>query len=83
MREYGIAIALEDDPINTPRSAAQSHKTIIGELIYLLEICEMQGDNQGYRYVALAIDHPLNNNKDQLNQFSTMRFIATSYKNYL
>jgi hypothetical protein len=83
MRRAGVAIAVELDPLNMAPREPQSIKTIVGELIYLLETCETQNDKAGARNVARAIQHLLSNNGDGLPVFADMKLITTSYQDYL
>lgn len=83
MRRHGLAIALEDDFLNTAPRAEQSPKTIVGELVFLFEACLRQSDEEGLRAISKAINHLLSNHQSKLYPSSEMRFMSIGYRRYL
>ena len=83
MREHGVATAMKDDPIRSTRQMKQSPQTIVGELIYLLETCEVKRDEKGCKAVSTAIQHLLKENSEQLSISLKGEFMMTRYRNYL
>lgn len=82
MKRYGQEIALQDDPLGA-RVRIQSPLTIVGELIYLLQTCELHDDDMGCIRVSRAIEHLIKNHEDKLHKFASMRLSTTSYSSYL
>lgn len=78
MKNYGQMLALELDPLG-PRVREQSPATIVGELIFLLQVSEMHNDKKGANYVAKAIKDLLENHENLLPKFSRMKFVAEGY----
>ena len=65
MKRYGQILAQNLDPLG-PRIREQSPATIVGELIFLLQACDMHNDKQGANYVARAIKDLLENHENLL-----------------
>ena len=82
MKRYGQILAQNLDPLG-PRIREQSPATIVGELIFLLQACDMHNDKQGANYVARAIKDLLENHENLLPKFSSMKFVAEGYLSHL
>jgi hypothetical protein len=82
MKRYGQILALDLDPFG-PRTREQSPATIVGELIFLLQVCEMHNDKKAASYVARAIKDLLENHENILPKFSSMKFISEGYLSHL
>ncbi len=83
MRRAGVDFAFESSPLDAAIRMPQSPMTIPGELIYLLNACEHQGDTQGARKVARAMLDLLQKHSDSIWQFTEMKFMLTNYQDYL
>jgi len=66
MRNNGLRVAYELDPLNTRLAEPQSPKTIVGELIFLFKTCRDKGDTDATNFIVKAIIHLLDNHLEKL-----------------
>ena len=83
MRRAGVDFAFESNPLDVAITMPQSSMTIPGELIYLLKVCESQGDKKGARWVARAMSDLLEKHSSKIWDFTDMKFQLTDYQEYL
>ena len=83
VRQAGIAYSFYFYPLDTSAFPRQSPMTIPGELIYLLEVCDRQGDTVGAKLVARAMLDLLQIYSDKIHESTDLRFMLTNYQEYL
>jgi len=83
MRQAGVDFAFESSPLDAAIKISQSPMTIPGELMYLLKVCESQGDKNGARWAARAMSDLLQKHSSKIWDFTEMKFSTTAYEDYL
>jgi hypothetical protein len=81
MKDEGQRVASFLDPLGSSRRE-QSPDTIVGELLYLLNVCRSRGDNKGIKAVSLAIKHLMENHHEKLihnGESYLMSYVDTAY----
>lgn len=66
MRNYGIRVAFQLDPLNIRKNEPQSAKTVVGELVFLFKECRAKEDKAATDSIVKAIIHLLKNHKNEL-----------------
>ena len=66
MRNYGIRVAYQLDPLNVRMNEPQSAKTVVGELVFLFKECRAKEDTAAINSIVKAIIHLLEKHKNEL-----------------